>query len=93
MATDRETKGVVTLITKVTYSKPGPDLLQRTRIKSRDESGTVFILSDVEKNVGKRSLFKRQLVDEVKELEKQRKVDYDNEIDNLNEQISEIELL
>ena len=96
MATDREKKAQVVIITRVTYSKPGPDLLQRTKLKIKDEDDVVHIISDNEVNVGKRSLFKKDLKQERDNLESTRALileQYDPQIEFLTEQIADIDAL
>ena len=96
MATDRQKKAQVVIITRVTYSKPGPDLLQRTKLKIKDEDDVVHIISDNEVNVGKRSLFKKDLKQERDNLESTRALileQYDPQIEFLTEQIADIDAL
>jgi len=96
MATDREKTAQVVIITRVTYSKPGPDLLQRTKLKIKDENDVVHIISDIEVNVGKRSLFKKDLKQERDNLESTRArilEQYDPQIEFLTEQIADIDAL
>ena len=96
MATDREKTANITIITRVTYTKPGPDLLQRTRVKIKDTDGVVHLISDNEVNVGRRNEFKRDLKDERNELQGLRTAfvdEYDAQIAFLNEQITDIEAL
>ena len=96
MATDREKTANITIITRVTYTKPGPDLLQRTRVKIKDTDGVVHLISDNEVNVGRRNEFKRDLKDERDELHGLRTAfvdEYDAQIAFLNEQITDIEAL
>ena len=96
MATDREKTAQVVIITRVTYSKPGPDLLQRTKLKIKDEDDVVHIISDNEVNVGKRSLFKKDLKQERDNLESTRALileQYDPQIEFLTEQIADIDAL
>lgn len=96
MATDRERTGSIVLITRITYLKPGPDLLKRTRIKIKDKDGVTHVVSDVEENVGKKSTYKQGLV--AKRKEGQNLIDNFSdpildEIAFLNEQITDIEAL
>ena len=96
MATDREKTAQVVIITRVTYSKPGPDLLQRTKLKIKDEDDVVHIISDNEVNVGKRSLFKKDLKQERDNLESTRArilEQYDPVIEFITEQIADIDAL
>ena len=96
MATDRQKTAQVVIITRVTYSKPGPDLLQRTKLKIKDEDDVVHIISDNEVNVGKRSLFKKDLKQERDNLESTRArilEQYDPQIEFLTEQIADIDAL
>ena len=96
MATDRQKTAQVVIITRVTYSKPGPDLLQRTKLKIKDENDVVHIISDIEVNVGKRSLFKKDLKQERDNLESMRALtleQYDPHIEFINEQIADIDAL
>ena len=97
MATDREKKAQVTIITRVTYDKPGPDLLQRIRVKIKDTDDVVHVISDTGwVNVGKRSLFKKDLKQERDNLESTRALileQYDPQIEFLTEQIADIDAL
>ena len=96
MATDREKTSNITIITRVTYSKPGPDLLQRTKVKIKDMDDVVHVISDIEENVGKRSLFKKDLKQERDNLESTRArilEQYDPQIEFLTEQIADIDAL
>ena len=97
MATDREKSDIVVVITRVTYSKPGPDLLRRIIVKVKDENGVAHVVSDTgDVNVGKRSTFKQGLRNERNSI--QDTIDsvtgpLNDEIDFLNEQITDIEAL
>ena len=97
MATDRQKTAQVVIITRVTYSKPGPDLLQRTKLKIKDEDDVVHVISDTGwVNVGKRSDFKKELKDERNSLQNLLDTilgEYQSQIDFLNEQITDIEAL
>jgi hypothetical protein len=97
MAIDRERRESITIITRITYDKPGPDLLQRTKIKVKDVDDVVHVISDSGwVNVGKRSAFKKGLKEDrdflVGEIEKFTN-ERNDEIDFLNEQITDIEAL
>jgi polyhydroxyalkanoate synthesis regulator phasin len=96
MAVDREKVSIITVITKITYTLDGNDLLRRTRVKVKDKDDVQQVISDVTDNVGRKNPYKRDLKDERDELivaRDNQATDINNEIDFLDAQITDIEAL
>jgi hypothetical protein len=92
MATDRESLGNTTLITRIIYSMDSGNLMRRVRISVKDTDGVKHLISNEIENVGNKQNYKKGLKTHRNRIQ-DRVDEKTDDIDFYNEQITDIEAL